>query len=139
METILAPSSRTSHDPHPRTRLRWTGRILSGLIVAFLAFDAAMKLVAIAPVVEATTRLGYAVSTIRPMGVVLLLATVLYAVPRTAVLGALLTTAYLGGATATLVRAGDPSWFPIAMGVLLWASLMMRQPRLRALLLPVSA
>jgi hypothetical protein len=89
--------------------------------------------------VEATARLGYAATTLRPMGVVLLIATLLHAFPRTAVLGALLVTAYLGGATATLVRVGDPSWFPIAMGVMVWAGLCLRNPRVRALLLAPSS
>jgi hypothetical protein len=124
----------------PRSqRVVWTGRILSALVVAFLLLDAVLKLVPIAPVVEASTRLGYAVETIRPIGAVLLLATLLYALPRTAVIGALLVTAYLGGATATLVRAGDPCWFPVAMGVVAWAGLFLRQPRVRALVLAPSS
>jgi hypothetical protein len=110
------------------------GRILSGLVAAFLALDAGMKLVLVAPVVEATERLGYPIATARPLGLVLLASTVLSLVPRTQVIGALLLTAYLGGATATLVRVGDPFWFPIAVGVLFWASLVLRTPRLRALL-----
>jgi len=65
--------------------------------------------------------------------------TVLYVVPRTQVLGALLLTAYLGGATATHVRIGDPFWFPVVMGVILWAGLYLREPRLRALLTTPSA
>jgi hypothetical protein len=137
MENVLAVSP--SRPAAGGARLVWTGRILSALIVAFLLFDAAMKLVAVAPVVEATTRLGYAAATIRPMGAVLLIAALLHAMPRTAVLGALLVTAYLGGATATQVRAGDPFWFPVAMGVLLWIGLVLRHPRLCALVLAPAA
>ena len=121
------------------TRTVWIGRTLSGLVSAFLAFDAAMKIALINPVVEATERLGYPLATTRPLGVVLLASTILALVPRTQTIGALLVTAFLGGATATLVRVGDPFWFPIAMGVLFWAGLVLRAPRLRALLSVPSA
>jgi hypothetical protein len=87
-------------------------------------------------VIEATARLGYPVEIARHLGVVLLASTILYVVPRTQVLGAVLLSAYLGGATATHVRIGDPFWFPIVLGVLLWAGLYLREPRLRALLAP---
>ena len=117
----------------------WLGRTLSGLVAAFLALDAVMKLVLVTPVVEATERLGYPIATARPLGLVLLASTILSLVPRTQVIGALLVTAYLGGATATHVRVGDPFWFPIAMGVLLWAGLVLRTPRLRAVLSAPSA
>lgn len=123
---ITVPASRA---------LVWTGRVLSGLIIAFLLADAIAKLFAPAAVVDATRELGYAASVIRPLGVVLLLSTLLHAFPRTQVLGALLLTAYLGGATATHVRVGTPFWMPVAMGALMWAALLLRQPRLRALVL----
>jgi DoxX-like family len=115
-------------------RLVWTGRIISGLAIAFFVFDAAMKLIAITPVVEATTRLGYAASDVRPIGAVLMLATLLYALPRTALLGALFVTAYLGGATATMVHAGQSAFFPVLTGVIVWVALVMRRPELRSLL-----
>ena len=117
----------------------WIGRTLSGLVAAFLALDAVMKLVLVTPVVVATERLGYPIATARPLGLVLLASTILSLVPRTQVIGALLVTAYLGGATATHVRVGDPFWFPVAMGVLLWAGLVLRTPRLRALISARSA
>ena len=117
----------------------WLGRTLSGLVAAFLALDAVMKLALVAPVVEAAERLGYPIATARPLGLVLLASTILSLVPRTQVIGALLVTAYLGGATATHVRVGDPFWFPIAMGFLLWAGLVLRTPRLRALISARSA
>lgn len=112
----------------------WTGRVLSGLAIAFLLMDGAMKLVPIAPVLEACRRLGYAAELARPLGVLLCACTIVHVIPRTRVLGALLLTAYLGGATATHVRVGDPFWFPVLMGVILWAGLTLREPRLRALL-----
>jgi hypothetical protein len=115
-------------------KLVWTGRVLMALIVAFLLFDGAVKLIPIEPVLEAFRRLGYPVELARSLGALLLSCTALYVIPRTQVLGALLLTAYLGGATATHVRIGDPFWFPIVMGVLLWASIYLREPRLRALL-----
>ncbi|HEV7554366.1 MAG TPA: DoxX family protein [Kofleriaceae bacterium] len=118
-------------------RLLWTGRVVSALVVVFFLFDAAMKIIAISPVIEATTKLGYAVSDVRPMGACLLLATILFAIPRTAVLGALIATAYLGGATATMVHAGQSWVFPVVMGVMVWAGLVMRRPELlRTILVP---
>ena len=86
---------------------RWTGWVLSMLPALFLFVDGAMKLVKPAAVVDATVQLGYPESVILPLGVVLLVCTVLYLIPRTAVLGAILLTGYLGGAVATHVRLGD--------------------------------
>jgi hypothetical protein len=128
METVLASPSLTTS----RTSL-WIGRVLTGLVVAFLLFDGICKVIAIAPVVDATRQLGYAVEIIRPLGVLLTVSTLLHVIPRTQMLGALLLTAYLGGATATVVRVGTPFWFPVAMGIILWAAFCLRNPRLRAL------
>ena len=116
---------------------RWTGRILSGLPALFLLVDGAMKLFKPAPVVEATTQLGYSESVILPLGIVLLICTFVYLTPRTAVLGAILLTGYLGGAVATHVRAGGgafPILFPVVFGVLLWGGLYLREQRLHALI-----
>lgn len=115
-------------------KLVWTGRVLTGLVVGFLVFDGVVKLVPIEAVLEACRRLGYPVEMARHLGVVLVSCTALFVIPRTQVLGALLLTAYLGGATATHVRIGDPFWFPIVMGVMLWAGLCLREPRALALL-----
>ena len=115
---------------------RWAGRIISGLPALFLLVDGAMKLIKPAPVVEATVRLGYPESTIVPIGVVLIVCTIIYLIPRTAVLGAILLTAYLGGAVATHVRAEEPVFsivFAIVFGVLLWLGLYLRNPTLRLL------
>jgi O-antigen ligase len=114
--------------------LVWTGRVLTGLVVAFLVFDGAVKLIPIEPVLEALRRLGYPIEIARQLGGLLLACTALHVIPRTQGLGALLLTAYFGGATATLVRIGDPFWFPVVMGVMLWAGFFLREPRLRALL-----
>jgi DoxX-like family len=120
----------------------WTGRVLSGVAVLFLLFDAVVKLLRHPAAVEGTTRLGYPTSVIFGLGVLQAVCLVLYLVPRTSVLGAILWTGYLGGAVATHVRVGDPlfshAFFPIYIGVLLWAGLWLRDIRLRALI-PVSA
>ncbi|RYG32818.1 DoxX family protein [bacterium] len=117
-------------------RSLWTGRVLSGLAVLFLLMDGVMKLAKPAPVVEATLKLGYPEGTIVGMGLVLLACTILYAIPRTAVLGAILLTGYLGGAVATHLRVGDPLFpivFPIIIGALVWGGLYVQDERLRAL------
>lgn len=119
-------------------KLIWTGRILTGLTAAFLLLDGAMKLVPIAPVIDAFHRLGYDAGLARALGLLLVACTVAHVLPRTQVVGALLLTAYLGGATATHVRVGDPCWFPVVMGVILWAGLYFREPRLRTLLASAS-
>src|SRR5262245_59626849 len=115
----------------------WAGWIMSALPALFLLFDAAIKLVKPDFVVEGTVELGYAESVIVPLGVVLLVSTVLYLVPRTAVLGAILLTGYLGGAVATHVHAGHGLFqilFPVIFGALLWGGLVLRDAQLRALL-----
>jgi hypothetical protein len=114
----------------------WAGRIISGLPALFLVVDGAAKLFKPAPVVEATVRLGYSESLIIPIGVVLLICTVVYLIPKTSVLGAILLTGYLGGAVATHVRAGGgafPIVFPIIIAGLLWLGLYLRNPSLRVL------
>jgi hypothetical protein len=114
----------------------WAGRILTWLPAAFLLLDGVAKLFKPLPVVEGTVKLGYAESTIIPIGIVLIVCTVLYLIPRTAVLGAILLTGYLGGAVATHVRAGDGAFgvvFAIAFGVLVWLGIYLRDERLREL------
>ncbi|HZE72893.1 MAG TPA: DoxX family protein [Pyrinomonadaceae bacterium] len=114
----------------------WAGLIISALPALFLLMDGIMKLIRPAIVVEATVHLGYTASVILPLGIVLLACTVLYLIPRTAVLGAILLTGYLGGAVATHVRVGEgvfPIVFPIILGVLIWIGLYLRDDRLRAL------
>lgn len=120
----------------PQTML-WAGRTLSTLAILFLLMDGVMKLFAPPVVVAATTQLGWAPGVIVPLGVVLLACTVLYALPRTTVLGAILLTGYLGGAVAAHVRAGDgafPVVFPAIVGAVSWGGLVLRDGRLRALL-----
>lgn len=129
-------------DPHTQSPAvskasLWTGRIMSGLVGLFLLFDGVMKLVKPEPVVTATVDLGYPESAITGIGIALLASTVLYLIPRTAVLGAILLTGYLGGAVATHVRVEQGAFsvlFPVLFGVLLWGGLYLRSPRLQALI-----
>ena len=114
----------------------WTGRVLSALAALFLLVDGAMKLVKPDFVVETTVKLGYPESVILPLGMVLLVCTLLYLVPSTSVLGAILLTGYLGGAVATHVHHGDGLFeilFPVIFGALLWGGLVLRDTRLRSL------
>ena len=112
----------------------WSGRIISTLVVLFLLFDAVAKLMRIAPVLAAFTQLGFSTSLSVPIGAVLLLCTILYVIPPTAILGAILLAAYLGGATVTHLRAGQPFYFPIIFGVLVRGGLYLRENRLHALI-----
>lgn len=122
----------------PGRRAIWAGRILSGAAVLFLLFDAVVKVLQVAPAVEATVQLGYPVSVIRGIGILEIAFLVAYLLPRTSLLGVILWTGYLGGAVATHVRVGSPLFshtlFPIYIAALLWAGLWLRDRRLRALL-----
>jgi hypothetical protein len=122
-------------------RQLWTGRVLSTLAVLFLLFDAVGKLMRPAAVIQGTTELGWPVSVIVPLGIIQVVCLILYLYPRTAVLGAILWTGYLGGAVATHVRIGHPLFshilFPTYIAALLWGGLWLRDRRLRALL-PIS-
>ena len=134
--TIHASQSDAETAPISKGKL-WTGRIMSALPALFLLVDGVMKLFKPAVVVEATVKLGYPESTILPIGIVLTVCTIIYLIPRTAVLGAILLTGYLGGAVATHVRVGEglfPISFPIIFGVLLWGGLYLRDNRLRRLI-----
>ena len=115
----------------------WIGRIVSYLPALFLLVDGAAKLVKPPAVVEATVNLGYSESTIIPIGILLIICTILYLIPTTSVLGAILLTGYLGGAVATHVRTGESLFsivFPVIFGILLWLGLYLRDDRLKALI-----
>jgi hypothetical protein len=122
----------------PSPRVLWTGRILSGLVGLFMLFDTTIHFLKPAVVVDAFNRLGYDPGLARPIGAVELICVALLLVPRTAVWGAILLTGYLGGAVATQLRAGSPfvgeTLFPVYVGILLWAGLLVRDARARALL-----
>jgi hypothetical protein len=119
-------------------KLIWTGRILSGITVAFLLFDGIIKLMLIQPVVDSFAELGYPVSQAFGIGVLGIVCAVLYALPRTAILGAILLTGMLGGAIATHVRVGDPIFshvlFGVYLGLIAWGGLYLRDARLRSMI-----
>jgi hypothetical protein len=113
----------------------WAGRIISTLAVLFLVFDAVGHILKPAPVIDATARLGFPLNLSPTTGIVELVCIAVYVFPRTAALGAILLTGYLGGATAIQVRAGSPMFeeiFPIIFGVLIWVGICLRDDRLRA-------
>ena len=115
-------------------KLLWTGRILSALPALLLCFSGVMKLIQPAGFAEQAAPMGYTANVLFWIGIVELVCTLLYVIPQTAVFGAILLAAYLGGATATHVRVGDVFIMPVLVGVLVWAGLYLREPRLRALL-----
>jgi hypothetical protein len=119
-------------------RRPWAAYVISGLPALFLLMDAVGKLIKPAAVIQATLELGYPESVILPLGVLLLISTLLYIIPRTSVLGAVLLTGYLGGAVATHVRIGNPLFtymlVPVYLGVMIWLGLYLRDSRIRDLL-----
>ncbi|HET6252494.1 MAG TPA: DoxX family protein [Puia sp.] len=118
MQTTIITAERT-----PSKAALWTGRILMGLCILFLLFDAITKIFPNKMVIDASAKVGWTINTLRPLGIVLLLSTVLYGIPRTTLLGAILLTAYLGGATASNILAGYNFLFPVIFGILIWAGL----------------
>jgi hypothetical protein len=133
METLASAPSK------PGRRMVWAGRIVGALPLLFLLMDAIMKLIRPlpAPVYESALKLGYAPKTMPIVGSILLSCLILYAIPRTAVLGAILLTGYLGGAVATNLRVGNPLFgyvlFPVYVGVLIWCGLFLRYEQVREL------
>jgi hypothetical protein len=119
---------------------RWTGRVLSGLVIVFLLFDGAIKLVPWPVVTETMDKMGYGSSETlaRSLGIITIVCTVLYSVPPTSILGAILLTGYLGGAMASHVRIGSPLFshilFGFYLGVMVWGGLWLRDRKLRALM-----
>ncbi len=115
----------------------WSGRVLSGLVIVFLLFDGAIKLVPWPIVTETMDKMGYGSSEsfARTLGIITIVCTVLYAVPPTSILGAILLTGYLGGATASHVRIGCPLFshvlFGLYLGLMVWGGLWLRDPTLR--------
>lgn len=127
-------TSTTQSSPVSKTAL-WTGYVLSALPVLALIMSGVMKLMQTPSVVEGFDKFGYPHTVIFGLGIVELACTLIYLMPRTAVLGAILLTGYLGGATATLVRVSDNTFFaPILLGVMVWGGLYMRDQRVRALI-----
>ncbi len=137
MSSSISVSASTYTNDSSRGRL-WTGRILSGLAVLFLLFDAVGKLARPAAVVKGTVELGWPASTLLTLGVLQVICLAVYLIPRTAVFGAILWTGYLGGAIATHYRIGNPLFthilFPTYIAALLWGGLWLRDAQLRALI-----
>jgi hypothetical protein len=133
---ILLPERRRADRVGPRAAIR-IGRVVSAIAVLFLMFDVYTKLTVAQPVVEATKTLGYPLSLVQPIGILLLVCLILYAIPQTAMLGAILLSAYLGGAVASQLRIGSPLLtnvlVPVYVAVFLWVGLYLRDVRLRRL------
>jgi len=137
MTTVSLEAPLTGASKSPGRIRPWIGRVLTALVSAFLLFDVTLKLLRPPMVVEGTATLGYPEGSILVTAVLLLGCTLLHLIPRTAVLGAVLLTGYLGGAVATHLRVGDPLWshtvFPVYVGALIWAGLLLRRPALAQL------
>jgi hypothetical protein len=113
----------------------WTGRIMSAIPVLITLMASVMKLVRAPAVVEGVAHTGFSPGLIVPIGILELVCVVVYVIPRTAVLGAILLTGLLGGATVTTLRIGDPTFpLPVVLGMMAWGGLYLRDPRLRALI-----
>ncbi|HWA33774.1 MAG TPA: DoxX family protein [Cyclobacteriaceae bacterium] len=110
----------------------WSGWILTGLVVLFLLVDAIMKVFEATVSMEGSIQLGWPPELVQAIGIVLLIATIIYMIPRTAAFGAILITGYLGGATSIMLRAGVPWFFPFIFGVLVWVGLGLRDAKTRA-------
>ena len=139
MTATFASSERPLSQPAASSKaMKRTGWILSGLVLLFLLFDAFGKLILMPQVIEATQQIGYPADLLRPLGIIILLCTALYAIPRTAVLGAILLTGFLGGAVASHLRLEDPLFthvlFGVYVGVLAWGGLYLRDERVRAVI-----
>jgi hypothetical protein len=133
--TDIAETATTVSKP-----ARWTGRVLSGLVIVFMMFDGAVKLVPWPIVTETMDKMGYGSSDTlaRSLGIITIVCTLLYSVPPTSILGAILLTGYLGGAIASHVRIGSPllshTLFGLYLGLMLWGGLWLRDNNLRSLL-----
>jgi DoxX-like family len=134
MESTMGATMTRSETADISAGRVWTGRVITGLIVVFNLLDAAMKFAKPAQVAEAFVRTGWPLELSVPLGVILLTCTVLYVIPRTSVLGAILLTGYFGGAVATNLRLENPLFshtlFPVYFGLVAWGALWLRDPRL---------
>lgn len=137
--SIFAPSPSASSSP----ARRWTARACATLAIAFLAFDAVVKVLALPPAIDASVELGFAADAVPWIGLVELACLALYVAPRTSPVGAVLLTGYLGGAIATHLRMQSPlsshTLFPLYVAALIWLPLQLRDTRVQALLGPARA
>ena len=136
--TILASASFPAAPARRTSKTQWTSRVLTGLVLLFFTFDTSVKLFFASPeIMEGVVKMGFAPQHLLVIGLLELACLVLYAIPRTAPLGALLFTGYLGGAIVTHLRVSDPLFshtlFPTYVAALVWGSLYLRDPRIRAL------
>jgi hypothetical protein len=115
-------------------KMIWAGRIVSAVPVLMLALSAVMKFMKPQPVVEGFAHLGIPSGMVTGLGIVELLVAVVYVIPSTAILGAILVTGYLGGATLATLRAGEAYYGPVVLGILIWGGLFLRDPKIRALI-----
>ncbi len=133
METTIEYTGKVDHSQRRGTV--WTGRVISGICVAFMLFDSITKIMLVPAVLKASANLGYGPNSILVVGIVLLTCVVIYVIPRTSILGAVLLTGYLGGAVDANLRAGTPLFsnllFPVYFGILVWAGLYLRSRRVR--------
>jgi DoxX-like family len=119
---------------HPSSKMVWAGRIVSGIVTFFLVAGSTWGIVKQAEYAPQIARMGYPEGIGIKISITCIICALIYAFPRTAVLGAILLTGYLGGATATHVRIGEPFFFPILVAVLAWGGIFLRDARLRALI-----
>lgn len=140
LTAVARAEGPTSTPDSSSRRSLWAGRVLSGLVTAFLLFDAGIKVSRHPMAIQGTTQLGYPAGVILGLGLVQLACLALYLAPRTAVLGAVLWTGYLGGAIATHVRVESPLFshvlFPTYVAAMLWGGLYLRDARVRGMLAP---
>lgn len=134
----IAPTTYSPSASRPSRRALITGRILTGIVALLLTLDAGIKLVRAKPAIEGSAQLGFSPDQVFVIGVIAAVCLVLYLVPRTAPLGAVLWTGYFGGAIVTHFRLGQPLFThilpPIYVSALVWGSLYLRDPRVRAVL-----
>ena len=131
----MSASAPAVNQPAPVSKgALWTGRALSAIPVLMMAMSAVMKFLHSQQVVTGMAKFGYPEKTLTPLGILEISCAILYAIPQTSVFGAVLVAAYLGGATATVFRVGDPGFIsPAILGVMAWVGLWLREPRLRAI------
>ena len=134
----MQPHTESVQVSKQATKMTWTGRAMSALVIVFLLFDGAIKMVPMDIVITTGEQLGIPAELARVLGTLTLLSTILYLIPQTSMLGAILLTGYLGGAIATHLRVGSPllthTLFGVYLGLLVWGGLYLREPRLRELI-----
>lgn len=126
-------STTTTGTPISKGALR-AGWIISGLCILFFLFDSITKIIKEHHSVEGSAAIGWPVDAVQGIGITLLISTILFIIPRTVILGAILITGYLGGAVAIMVRVGEAFYFPVALGVLVWLGLWLRNVKVRTIL-----